>query len=254
MTSDFEYEDKTDGEYLEEIQDTLTSLQIGVNALNNNPADRSKPFARLKGDVESIRSLDHAANSPYLELAARRLHDYVTDLSDPTQSQVDDISIFLDVMQGILDGEVTQSTDTAEFFRSLPVRRPMEFEDLDHLDVEILVVDPQRSSQRIVQRELQNCGYRVTGATRSLEALELAVRTRPDMVVSSVVLDVLSGVDLACALAAIPATKGVHVALLTSFSGSDDALKHLPKNAAVLNKGKNFGDDLADALSRFGIT
>ena len=73
------------------------------------------------------------------------------------------------------------------------------------------------------------------------------------MIISSGVLDEMSGVDLASALAAIQSTEAIPFALLTSSNPGDTALKRLPDTVAVMKKGNDFSDDFATALERFGI-
>ncbi len=117
--------------------------------------------------------------------------------------------------------------------------------------------DTNEYSARVVAdfvRELRNCGYRVTSAYSFFEALELTVRTRPDLVISSAILDNLSGVDLACSIGAIAPTRDIPFALLTSFDAGHDAIRGLPEHAAILRKGESFGEDLANTLERFEIT
>jgi CheY-like chemotaxis protein len=101
---------------------------------------------------------------------------------------------------------------------------------------------------------LASCGYRVTTSQRSFEALELAVRIKPDMVIASAMLDDISGVELGCALAAMESTEAIPFAVLTSFNKNHATLKKLPPNACLLKKGDSFGDNIADALEKFGIT
>jgi hypothetical protein len=74
------------------------------------------------------------------------------------------------------------------------------------------------------------------------------------MVIASMELGVLSGVDLGCALAAMPAAQGIPYALFTSYSWGHAKLAGLPPRASVIRKGPQFGDDLAETLARFGIT
>ena len=117
--------------------------------------------------------------------------------------------------------------------------------------------DTNEYSARVVadfEREPRNCGYRVTSAYSFFEALELTVRTRPDLVISSAILDNLSGVDLACSIGAIAPTRGIPFALLTSFDAGHDAIRGLPEHAAILRKGESFGEDPANARERFEIT
>ena len=59
----------------------------------------------------------------------------------------------------------------------------------------------------------------------------------------------LSGIDLAVALSAMPATRNIPCALITSLDPEDEYLKFLPGRVPVIHKGPSFGDDLADALS-----
>ena len=95
---------------------------------------------------------------------------------------------------------------------------------------------------------------RVATVLNPIEALELILETKPDLVITAQVLPRMSGVDLACALAAMPATKGIPVALLTSLDPDHPDLRALPMNVGLIRRGKQFGDDLADVLQRFHIT
>ena len=88
----------------------------------------------------------------------------------------------------------------------------------------------------------------------TIEALELILETKPDLVITAQVMPRMSGVDLACALAAMPATRGIPVALLTSLDPDHPDLRALPMNVGLIRRGKQFGDDLADVLQRFHIT
>ena len=100
---------------------------------------------------------------------------------------------------------------------------------------------------------MQQCGYRITNVTTTFEALPLIIRTKPDMVIISAIMPELSGIDLAVALASMPATRNIPTALITSLDPDDDYLKLLPQAVPVIKKGPSFGDDLAEALSHLFI-
>ncbi|MFX7820747.1 response regulator, partial [Acinetobacter baumannii] len=82
-------------------------------------------------------------------------------------------------------------------------------------------------------------------------ALELISRTRPDFVIVSAVLDELSGIDVASALTAMPSTRNIPIALLTSYTWGHPSLHDLPTRVAIIRKGNSFGSDLAEFLGRF---
>ena len=245
------YTSQVESDFELEARDELSSFQ--VLASNMRSGDAEAHLAAFREGLDRLRTSLASIDSPLFELLLRRMENYLTDLADPTDEQIGDIETFLDLMHGILDGEVGGEVNEAEFFRSLPVRRPADLADFQRLDLEILVGDTNRTAARIVEREMLHCGYRVSLAIRSFEALELAIRTRPDMIISSGVLDEMSGVDLASALAVIQSTEAIPFALLISSDANDPALKRLPLSAAVVKKGNAFSDDFAAALERFGI-
>ncbi len=245
--------DAANDEYLQEARDDLALFEVLLGNLRTGGSAAVDAVPRMTGEVRKLLGLCTGMGLPLLDLLLRRLDNYLTDLDEPSASQIDDLDVFVDIMRGLLENEVDNNVDEAEFVRSLPVRRPVELEDLEHLNVEILLVDPNRTSARIIARDLQNCGYRVAMAQSSFEAIELAVRTRPDIVLSSSVLDDIAGVDLAAALAALPKTKSTPFVLVTSYDPDHPSLAGLPESAAVVRKSSQFGDDLAEALERFGI-
>jgi len=245
------YQAQVDSDFEEEVRDELHTFEVHVGNMRVDGADKDGMLELFNAGLDRLMNLRNSVDKPLFDLLLRRMENYVGDLSEPTDDQLSDIDAFLDVMHGVLDGEIGGEINEAEFFRSLPVRRPADLEDFRALDLEILVVDANKTGARIVQRELVNCGYRVSLANRSFEALELAIRTRPDMIVSSGVLDEMSGVDLGAALAVVQPTETIPFALLTS--SKDASLKRLPENAVVIKKGSGFSEGFANAVEKFGI-
>ncbi len=249
------FEDQVEQEFVEETRDILGELDVVIGQLANSSDEGKRRFKKLLRDLGGLRGAGLYSGFPLLAVTVHRLYDYLAGLDVPSPEEVQDVLTFADVMNGILDGEIAHdATDLSEFVRSLPVRRPFDVEDLEHLDIEIMVVEPQRATAHIIERELQNCGYRVVNVHNALDAVGLAVRTRPDMVIASATLDALSGIDLACAFAAMPSTKTLPFALLTSFEKDDPRLADLPEGAKVIQKGGKFGQGLSEALDHFGIT
>ncbi|KAF0141587.1 MAG: CheY-like receiver [Rhodospirillaceae bacterium] len=58
----------------------------------------------------------------------------------------------------------------------------------------------------------------------------------------------LSGIDLAIALATMPATRNIPTAVITSLSADDAYLQFLPPHVPVIFKGLSSGDDLYRTL------
>ncbi len=254
MSSAEIYALQVEEDFREEALDTLNEFQVLLGNINSGAVPVREGMARLGYEIRNLAFQAKAVGMPLVELVLRRFEGYLADAMPLDDAHNRDIEVFLDIVRGLLNGSIDSSADEAEMVRSLPVPRAVDVDEIVALDVEILLVDPQRSAARLFERELRSCGYRVSTCAHAVEAIELAVRTRPDMVITSAVLDDLTGIDLANALVAMPTTAKIPVALLSSFDPKDPRLEHLPETVPLLRKGKEFGADLADALQQYGIT
>ena len=209
------------------------------------------------GDLEALRyfafeTKGQARNfgMTLLGLVAARLEDYLNAIDRIADWSQPGIRAFLDALQNVVNGGIADDADPSMVVRGLPARpRVLGVDDNETLDVEVMLVMDQTAATGIVEREMQACGYRTTVVTSPFEAFESVVRTRPDMVIVAAVLDGLTGIDLATALATMPETRNTPVALLTSLDDDDSNLALLPKSVPVIHKGDSFGDDLARAMS-----
>ena len=124
----------------------------------------------------------------------------------------------------------------------------------DHIasDLEILLVTSSRILGRAVEGELTRRGYRVVTVKSSLDVFETAVRTRPDLIIASAIMDGVSGIDLARALQVMRPTSGLRFALLTSFDANHPELRQLPDDVALVHHDRDMDNELTAALEKFG--
>jgi PleD family two-component response regulator len=250
-------EHQVEAEFLEEVRDTLSGLDVLIGNLRSRSAKADEALPRLRHDMVSVATCGRSLDQPLIVIVAHRLSEYLADLKDLSATQIDDIQTFLDQIRKVLDGEVSPAADaSAKMVRALPAKKAFDFDvaTVTQTNVEILLVIPDKAMNRIVERELAACGYRVSNVRSPFQALETAVRTKPDMVIASAVLEDLSGIDLACAFSSMAPTRNLPFAILTSYSWGHPSLEGLPPRAPIIRKGPQFGEDLAEALSRLHIT
>jgi CheY-like chemotaxis protein len=186
-----------------------------------------------------------------LETVADQAQNYLTAIATLDDRAIDDLGQYLDLIQDLLNGQQGDEGDIRQMVRGLPVRRGVEIEEAPEVrDIEVVLVMSPGTQQTFVERELRACGYRATATPDTLKALAYATRAKPDMMIISAVMPQLSGIDLALALAAIPATRNIPVAVITSLDAGDPQLKVLPKSVALIRKTSAFGDDLTKALQQ----
>jgi len=106
----------------------------------------------------------------------------------------------------------------------------------------VMVVEDDQSLREIYSIRLTAEGYEVVSAGDGEEALAVAVKERPDLIVSDVMMPKISGFDMLDILRSTPETKDVKVIMMTALS-SDDQRK----------RGESLGADKYLVKSQVGI-
>lgn len=244
---------ETEAEFKDEVRDTVNAVEILLGNVDSSAEDPDEALVTLRRIAMQLYTRSLAVDLPFLRLVVHRMSEYLGKVEMLAAKEIADLRLFIDEMSALLDADET--VDAAQLVRRLPSAVPdMDFGDLEKKDIEVLALVPERVVSRILDEELSSCGYRVTQTRSPFDAIEVAVRTRPNLVVSAMELEGMSGVDLACALEAIALTQGVPFVLLTSYARDHAALKRLPEKVAIVRKGKNFSDDMAEAIEALGIS
>jgi CheY-like chemotaxis protein len=254
LISEEELYSQDEREVIDEARDLVGNLELRVQQVKNgilNPTEAAKLLAQ---ESANLRMKARAVNIVGFGPLTHRLDEYLSELDAVDAQHADDLITFADHISALLDGETADLNDVAAVLRQLPQQYTFNVEDVTVMDKDVTLVLPQRSAAKVVGRELAACGYRVSAVLNPIEALELILETKPDLVITAQVMPRMSGVDLACALAAMPATRSIPVALLTSLDPDHPELRALPMNVGLIRRGPQFGDDLADVLQRFNIT
>jgi CheY-like chemotaxis protein len=247
LLSEEELDQQAEQELLDEARDVIEGLELRLQELRTGSLDAEEAARLLKQDISNLRLKCRSVAVPGLGALTHRLDDYLSNLSTIELQHIGDLQTFGDRIGRLLDGEEVGEAEIAAVVRDLPANTGFDVGEVTITDVEATLIVPQRSAARVVARELAACGYRVSTVLDPIEALELILETRPDFVITSMVMPRMSG-------DAMPATKTIPVALLTSLEPGHPDLAPLPMNTGLIRRGPRFGDDLADVLQRFGIT
>ena len=85
----------------------------------------------------------------------------------------------------------------------------------------ILLVEDDKSLREIYGVRLQAEGYEIVSAGDGEEALALAIKERPDLIVSDVMMPKISGFDMLDILRSTTETKDIKVIMMTALSSED---------------------------------
>ena len=242
-------------EVIAEARDLVGDLEVQLQQVRTGTVSGEEAARRFGQAAQSLHLRSRTVQLPGLTPLTHRLADYLAALKSIELRHIDDLQVFADRIAAFLDGDTDITRDIASVVRTLPSKaKTFDVSDVTYSEIDVLLVMPQRSAARAVERELAACGYVVSIVIDPFEAIQIAVETRPDLIITAMVMDRLSGVDMACALNAMPVTRSIPVCLLTSLSLDAPELKALPPHTGIIRRGPAFGDDLAHVLQRFTIT
>lgn len=193
-----------------------------------------------------------------IKAISHRFEDYLVDIDIKglNDSILAALQVFIDHLSKSLDNFSSGILeDISAAMRSLPAKGGFDFnvDDITTTDTEVMLVMEPGIATKIVTKELLECGYRMVNVASTMDALMLIPSMRPDLVIVSRVMPELDGVDLACAVRAMPATRDIPVALLTSEALDSGTLRNLPKDVPIMRKGGNFADDVAEVFVKLGL-
>ena len=106
----------------------------------------------------------------------------------------------------------------------------------------VMVVEDDANLREIYSIRITADGYDVVSAGDGEEALAVAVREKPDLILSDVMMPKISGFDMLDILRSTPETAGIKVIMMTALSGGDQR-----------QRGERLGADRYLVKSQVGI-
>jgi len=241
-------------EAIDSAEDRIASLTDTVQKFQQGVIKGTDALASSKLDAHSLKSVAAGFEMKALKVMCHRMEDYLFNLSDLDAGVAKDIMSIIDRLSDCLDAFVNnREVDVSTMVRSLPMKGGFEIGDVSVTDIEVMLVMEPGTATRIVTRELLECGYRMVNVASTLDALHLIPSMKPDAVICSRHMPDLTGVDLACALRAMPTTHNIPVALIASVDRDRSEIEGLPGDVPLLRKGGNFADDVASVFVELGI-
>jgi len=86
----------------------------------------------------------------------------------------------------------------------------------------IMLVEDDNNLREIYEARLSAEGYEIVSAADGEEALAIAVREKPDLIISDVMMPKISGFDMLDILRSTPETKNAKVIMMTALSQAED--------------------------------
>lgn len=95
------------------------------------------------------------------------------------------------------------------------------------MPAKILVVEDNLQSMKVVTMTLKYHGYNLVQASDGEQALEMAVKEKPDLIIMDIRLPKMDGMEVTQKLREIPAFKRTPILVLTAYAMKGDKEKFL---------------------------
>jgi two-component system cell cycle response regulator DivK len=104
----------------------------------------------------------------------------------------------------------------------------------------ILIVEDNPQNMRVIEMTLKAKGYLILGATDGEEALDTAVRERPDLIIMDIQLPKLNGLEVTKRLRQMPEFNDIPIIAITAYAMKGDKEKSIEAGCnAYLSKPIN---------------
>lgn len=86
----------------------------------------------------------------------------------------------------------------------------------------ILIVDDEEDVLRVVGRRLEDAGFSVVKSTSGRDAITLAKKEQPSLIILDIIMPEIDGAEVANILKADPSTKNIPILFLTCLLTKDE--------------------------------
>ena len=238
------------GEFLADARERIEDISAELDNSQSQEGDAEATLLEIPRQCYNMKGMGGSFGFPTITLIAHRIEDYLARVHVITAEVAYDLDIYCQRLLDIVTaGKDPGSDGAALIVRTLPAFSHFQVDEVTAHGTEVFLVTPSMTIGAIVGRELAECGYKVTRFSNAWEAMQFAASTKPNLVITAAVMEVIDGVNLACAHAAMELTTDIPVALLTSLGNDSRELEKLPEGVAIIRHGENFSEDLAEMLA-----
>ena len=240
-------------EFVDDTIDRIARMQVALTNIGAKDGSIRDALMSLSREVHNVKGSASNFGFATVGMVAERFEDFMGATADEAKLPVVEYQRFVDVMGDLIDmGKDCGPERAGDILRSLPLHQEFDPESVTANPGRALVVVRARTMGHMLARELANCGFRTQLSRDPFDATRMAAIEQPDLVLTSAVLDGMSGADLVRVLNAMRGTQKITAAVVTSFDRGHAELADLPDTVDVVRLGKTLSDDLAQVLTNVG--
>ncbi len=233
--------------FIDTVHQKMEALDAMVDELWRDRSNEADILMRFKGEIHSLKGMGGTFKFPIVSIVSHHFENYLENIGSPVDDQLTDIETYLDHLRSAVDGRANpDDAETDKIVASLPIRADAA-PPTSLPEISVLVITPTQYLRQLVTFFLEQAGCQVSATNQPFAGFRLAIETKPDLVICSVVMGGFGGLDLLAALRAIPAMANVHFALLSGSSDRGELAARPPDDVPVISTD-NLDDEIANLL------
>tara|TARA_R110000787_G_scaffold63679_4_gene143473 strand:- start:37649 stop:38410 length:762 start_codon:yes stop_codon:yes gene_type:complete len=233
------------GEYLDESWDRLEKVELCIDRIKAGLGKRGDNFLEIKREIHSVKG----GGTPFgFSSISHICHSFESFLeSSDSIDTIDPIDLeayFLAIKSIVNERREPDEKEKEMLLKSLPTGRSRIGSKAAYVG-SCLIVMPKNLQRKIIAQELAQLGLKVALEEDPISAINTALDLKPEYIVTSKVIDRLSGAEVARIFRSISEFERTKVAILTASDQSADIID-LPKNCSIIQKGPSFAREVFD--------
>jgi CheY-like chemotaxis protein len=185
-------------------------------------------------------------------MISHHLEDYIIATGNFRETAVDGIIEHLRAIGSIVDARRDPGSEEGRrVLQSLPDFHPSPAQRRSASQRTVLFIGPRNIQLRLMEPEIRATGFRLVALSSSFQGIESAIRTRPDLILISNIIDILDGVDVAHMIRVCEVTQAIPLIVVASKLDAEPVsarLGHQDDRMLVVRKGEDFAADFAKAI------
>ena len=241
-------------EFVETALDLLDEIDQMIDGLENGEGDAEDVRQFIQREIHNIKGQGSTFGYPLTGRVGHMLEDYLINTGSIQPHNYADIRGYLDLMVSLIQqNEPLDDQERLDLLNSLPTGKVEKITTQKARDINMLLVMPSGLQRKMVSRELVACGFRVMRAYDCIEAISVALDIQPDVIFVNYDMTPFTGTEFCHVVQAIDKLRNQNIVLLTSYDADDIHIQGLPDNVYVVQKHRNFTDDIGELLIDLGL-
>jgi chemotaxis protein histidine kinase CheA len=242
--------------FIDDVVERLGSIEQMVVSFSANLDVKPNSFELLR-NVHSIKGSAASFGFPTIALISHHLEDYIIATGNFSETAVDGMLEHLHAIGAIVEARRDPGNEEGRrILKSLPDFHPTKNLLRGQGQKTVLFIGPRNIQLRLMEPEIRAGGFRLVVLSNSFQGIESAIRTRPDLILISNIIDILDGVDVARMIHAAEMTQHIPLVVVASKLDAEpvrNRLNRLNEKILVVRKGEDFAADFAYAIVRLGV-